>query len=202
MSGAAGGGPVANGAANSRAIRGITGGQTIGPFFAFGLPYPGGDALVAPWSPGAVLIKGTVFDGSDAPVPDALVELWQPAADGGVPTAAGSLRRDGVTFTGFGRAATDPEGRFRFWTVEPGVVDGSDAAPFFAVAVFARGLLDGLHTRIYLPDDADALERDPLLSSLSAAERETLVARRDAAGHLTHDIRLQGEKETVFLVYR
>lgn len=189
-----------SGETDSGAIRGITGGQTIGPFFAFGLAYPGGGELVAPWSPGAVLISGTVLDGAGSPVPDALVELWQPAPDGTVPTTAGSLRRDGVTFTGFGRAATDPSGRFRFWTVEPGTVDGS--APFFAVAVFARGLLDGLHTRIYLPDDTDALERDPLLSSLSAAERETLVARRDAAGHLTHDIRLQGEKETVFLVYR
>ena len=181
---------------------GITAGQTIGPFFAFGLPFTGGGDLVAPWSPGAVLLSGTVTDGAGAPVPDALVELWQPSADGAVSSAAGSLRRDGVTFTGFGRAAPDPEGRFRFWTVEPGRIDGSDSAPFIAVALFARGLLDALHSRIYLPDDAGALERDPLLASLSAAERETLVARRDADGHLVHDIRLQGEQETVFLVYR
>lgn len=187
---------------DSGPIRGITGGQTIGPFFAFGLPYPGGHELVSPWSPGAVLISGRVLDGADAPVPDALVELWQPTAEGTVPTATGSLRRDGVSFTGFGRAATDPDGRFRFWTVEPRSVDGSAAAPFFAVVVFARGLLDGLHTRIYLPDDTAALDGDPLLSSLSGAERETLIAQRDAAGHLVHDIRLQGEKETVFLVYR
>ncbi len=193
---------MSGGVTGDGAARGITAGQTIGPFYGFGLPYPGGEELVTPYSPGAVLLSGTVMDGAGAPVPDALVELWQPAADGTVPTATGSLRRDGVTFTGFGRAATDAAGRFRFWTVKPGAVDGSESAPFLAVAVFARGLLDGLHTRIYLPEDADALARDPLLSSLSAAERETLVARRDAAGHLTHDIRLQGEKETVFLVYR
>ena len=181
---------------------GVTGGQTIGPFFAFGLPYPGGEELVPPYSPGAVLLSGTVMDGAGSPIPDALLEVWQPSADGTVPMAAGSLHRDGVTFTGFGRAATDAAGQFRFWTVEPGAVAGSSAAPFIAVTMFARGLLDALHTRIYLPDDADALERDPLLSSLSPAERETLVARRDAAGRLTYDIRLQGEKETVFLVYR
>jgi protocatechuate 3,4-dioxygenase alpha subunit len=181
---------------------GITGGQTIGPFFAFGLPYPGGEEVVAPFSPGSMLLTGRVLDGAGVPVPDALVEIWQPAPDGAVPTAAGSLHRDGITFTGFGRSATDAEGRFRFWTVEPGVPDGSAAAPFFAVTVFARGLLDRLHTRIYLPDDAAALQRDPLLASLEAAERETLVARRDGGGRLVHDIRLQGEKETVFLVYR
>jgi protocatechuate 3,4-dioxygenase alpha subunit len=181
---------------------GITAGQTIGPFFAFGLPFTGGGDLVAPWSPGSVLLSGTVTDGAGAPVPDALIEIWQPSAAGAVSTATGSLHRDGVTFTGFGRAATDPEGRFRFWTVEPGRVEGSEAAPFIAVAVFARGLLDALHTRIYLPDDSAALESDPLLASLSAAERETLVARRDADGQLVHDIRLQGEQETVFLVYR
>lgn len=181
---------------------GITGGQTVGPFFAFGLPYPGGEELVAPHSPGSLLLTGRVLDGGGAPVPDALIEIWQPGSDGVVPQEHGSLHRDGFTFTGFGRAATDAEGRYRFWTVAPGATPGSEAAPFFAVVVFARGLLDRLHTRIYLPGDDEALGRDPLLRSLDPAERETLVARRGDDGRLVHDIRLQGEKETVFLVYR
>jgi protocatechuate 3,4-dioxygenase alpha subunit len=179
---------------------GITGGQTVGPFFAFGLPVEGGERIVDPHAPGSVLLTGVVYDGAGDPVPDALVEIWQPDAGGAIPTAAGSLARDGVAFTGFGRSATDAEGRYRFWTVEPGRT--GDAAPFFAVVVFARGLLDRLHTRIYLPDDAAALAADPLLAGLDADERETLVAHRGAGGRLEHDIRLQGEKETVFLVYR
>lgn len=181
---------------------GITGGQTVGPFFGFGLPFAGGEELVPPYSPGAVLVTGVVLDGAGAPVPDALVEIWQPAPDGTVPRRTGSLHRDAGDFTGFGRSATDAEGRFRFWTREPGVPVDSAAAPFFAVVVFARGLLDRLHTRIYLPGDDAALAADPLLASLDAAERETLIARREPGGRLVHDIRLQGEKETVFLVYR
>ena len=74
-------------------------------------------------------------------------------------------------------------------------------APFFAVVVFARGLPNKLHTRIYLPEDADRLAADPLLSSLDAHERATLIATRTPEGHLTHDIHLQGEKETVFLAF-
>ena len=67
--------------------------------------------------------------------------------------------------------------------------------------VFARGLPDKLHTRIYLPDDEAALAADPLLSSLSDEERATLIATRLPDGSLHHDIRLQGENETVFLAY-
>lgn len=181
---------------------GITGGQTVGPFFGYGLPYPKGDELVSPHSHGAVHLSGVVFDGAGEPVPDALIEIWQPDAAGNVADATGSLNRDGVTFTGFGRAATDAEGRYRFWTVEPGIPQGSASAPFLAVAVFARGLLDRLHTRIYLPENEEALEHDPLLAALESSERETLIARRSSDGALVHDIRLQGARETVFLVYR
>jgi protocatechuate 3,4-dioxygenase alpha subunit len=83
--------------------------------------------------------------------------------------------------------------------VNPGAVDGR--APFFAAIVYARGLPDKLHTRIYLPDDEGLLAADPLLSSLPPEERATLVATRTPDGHLHHDIRLQGEKETVFLAF-
>lgn len=182
-----------------------TPGQTVGPFFGYGMPYPGGPELVVPYSPGAIVVQGRVLDGAGAPVPDAQLELWQADASGRVPRAAGSLRRDGITFTGFGRAATDAEGGYRFWTVNPGAVGGH--APFFAVLVFARGLQDKLHTRIYLPDDAAALASDPLLASLDPDERASLIAERTPEGWLRHDIRLQGEAdgdgqgETVFLAF-
>ena len=67
--------------------------------------------------------------------------------------------------------------------------------------VYARGLPNKLHTRIYLPDDEVLLAADPLLASLDADERATLIATRTPDGHLRHDIRLQGEKETVFLAF-
>ena len=67
--------------------------------------------------------------------------------------------------------------------------------------VFARGLPDKLHTRIYLPEDDELLAADPLLSSLDAGRARYLIATRTPDGGLHYDIRLQGEKETVFLAF-
>ena len=64
--------------------------------------------------------------------------------------------------------------------------------------MFARGLLDRLFTRLYLPEDSAALETDPLLATLSPEQRATLVAVADPTGY-SFDIVLQGEGETVFL---
>ena len=174
-----------------------TPGQTVGPFFHYGLPYDGDRDLVAPGSAGSIRLTGVVTDGAGDPIPDALVEIWQARPDGSVPREPGSLRRDGWTFTGFGRASTGRDGRYTFSTLEPGPTEPG-AAAFFAVTVFARGLTDRLFTRAYLPDDAEALAADRLLASLPEERRSTLIARRDAQG-LVFDIRLQGEDETVFL---
>ena len=176
-----------------------TAGQTIGPFFAFGLQYPKMHEVAFPHSPGAIVLGGTLLDGAGAPIPDACLEIWGADSDGTVSRGRGSRRRDDHTFPGFGRAFTTDEGRFEFWTRNPGSVEGK--APFFAVVVFARGLPDKLHTRIYLPENEEALAADPLLASLEKGERATLVATRTPEGHLSHDIRLQGEKETVFLAF-
>ena len=176
-----------------------TAGQTVGPFFGYALPYPGGPELVLAHHPRAVRLSGTVFDGAGVPVPDALVEIWQPDEDGEIPTKRGSLSRDGHSFTGFGRSATTRDGVYSFTTVEPGSLAGSASAPFFSVIVFARGLTDKLHTRIYLPGADDTLAVDPLLSSLLAERWTTLMATREPDGSLHHDFHLQGPEETVFL---
>ena len=176
-----------------------TPGQTVGPFFGYALPYADGPLLVPPGRGDAVRLHGRVLDGAGEPVPDALLELWQPDADGVIPQQPGSWRRDGFTFTGWGRAATDRAGRYSFSTVTPGA-SAPGAAPWFALTVFARGLLDRLFTRAYLPGDDAQLAGDPLLSSLPAERRSTLVAGRDRAGYV-FDVRLQGEGETVFLSY-
>ncbi|WP_167044678.1 protocatechuate 3,4-dioxygenase subunit alpha [Salinibacterium sp. ZJ454] len=188
-----------------------TPGQTVGPFFHYGLEIERGNELVPPHTPDAVLLTGRVLDGNGDPLQDALVEIWQTDAAGNVPRGRAMLRRpsyigthpvrrEGTEFTGFGRSATTAEGEYSFWTVNPGAAaDGS--APFFAVAVFARGLMNKLHTRIYLPEASDAIASDALLSSLTDEERASLVASRDERGNLHHDIRLQGEKETIFLAF-
>jgi protocatechuate 3,4-dioxygenase, alpha subunit len=166
-----------------------TAGQTVGPFFGYALPFPDDEHLVPPGSPGSVRLHGRVLDGDGAPVPDAILELWQTDAEGNVVQEPGSLRRDGHTFTGWGRASTDRTGHYSFTTVAPG-------ASFFSLTVFARGLLDRLFTRVYLPDAAE----DAFLETVDADRRSTLRATRDETGYV-FDVRLQGEGETVFLAY-
>jgi protocatechuate 3,4-dioxygenase alpha subunit len=170
-----------------------TAGQTVGPFFGYALPFPGDQHLVPPGSPGSVRVHGTVYDGAGDPVPDAILELWQTDTAGNVVQEPGSLHRDSHTFTGWGRASTDRTGHYSFTTVTPG-------GPFFALTVFARGLLNRLFTRVYLPDEAE----DPFLATVDPDRRSTLLATRDETGPVTaylFDVRLQGEGETVFLAF-
>jgi protocatechuate 3,4-dioxygenase alpha subunit len=182
---------------------GVTPSQTVGPFFGFALPYVGGPELVPDDHPGAIRLEGHLFDGEGAVVPDALVEIWQANAAGrydhpedtreDVPLEPG--------FRGFGRAATDQDGLFRFTTIKPGPVpapDGRLQAPHILVAVLARGLLHRLATRLYFPEEEAANAADPVLSELSPEQRATLIARDEGGGVLRFDIRLQGEGETAF----
>jgi protocatechuate 3,4-dioxygenase, alpha subunit len=159
----------------------ITPAQTVGPYFSIGLPWDDGPEVVPD---GDVWIRGTVLDGEREPIPDALIETWQ--AD-----PSGVYGADG--FRGFGRAPTNERGEYAIRTVKPGAV--GDQAPHIAVALFARGLLHWVMTRIYFPEDAH--EGDPVLSGLSEAERKTLIAVREEDGY-RFDVRLQGPDETVF----
>lgn len=170
--------------------------QTIGPFYGYALPFEGDKELVPPRSPGSIRLHGLVTDGDGQPIPDVLLELWQADADGTVVQRAGSLRRDGWTFTGWGRCATDDAGEYSFSTVQPGPIDG--AAPYFLITVFGRGLLHRLFTRAYLP--GPLAEADPFLAGVPTDRRATLIAAADTDG-FCFDLRLQGADETVFLHY-
>jgi protocatechuate 3,4-dioxygenase, alpha subunit len=161
----------------------ITPAQTVGPYFAIGLPWPDGPEVVPG---GDVVIGGRVLDGGREPIPDALIETWQ--AD-----PSGSYEAEG--FRGFGRCPTDADGRWEIRTVKPGAA--GEQAPHIAVAVFARGLLNHVVTRIYFPEDAGAHAGDPVLSGLDERERATLIAVAEGGGY-RFDVRLQGPDETVF----
>ena len=167
-----------------------TGGQTIGPFFGYALPYDGGELLVPTSHPDAVELTGVVYDGSGQPIPDALVEIWQADAEGAVVHRPGSLHRNPHDFTGWGRCPTDAAGRYRSTTIRPG-----GAVPFFAITLFARGLTNRLFTRAYLPG-----ANDDLLASVPISRRSTLIAI-DQGGTLRFDIHMQGDDETVFLTF-
>ncbi|WP_142279378.1 protocatechuate 3,4-dioxygenase subunit alpha [Mycobacterium arosiense] len=174
-----------------------TPGQTVGPFFHCALPYTGDNLLLPAGHPHAIRLYGTVYDGEGQGIPDALIELWQPDTDGAVVQQTGSLRRDGWEFTGWGRSATDAAGNYSFTTKVPGVC-GDGRAPFFALTVFARGLLDALFTRAYLPHGD--IGADPLLSDLDVKRRQTLLCAAQPDGY-RFDLHLQGVAETVFLRY-
>ena len=124
-----------------------TPGQTIGPFFHFALPFDLDREIVPRQSSEAVRLHGYVRDGEGNGLQDAMIEIRQADSSGHVPEVAGSMRRDGTTFTGWGRSSTDPTGHYWFSTVEPGPTTAG-SAPFIAVTVFARGLLNRLFTRV------------------------------------------------------
>jgi len=172
----------------------LTPSQTVGPFFGVGLPFEKGEQIASPGAAGAIRIEGQVLDGNGDPVPDALLEIWQPDEHGRYRKVA-----DGKA-TGFGRSRTDAEGAFHFVTVKPGAAtapDGRLQAPHLNVTVFARGLLRHLVTRMYFPDETEANAIDPVLNLIEPARRETLIAKT-CGGVLHFDVRLQGERETVF----
>jgi protocatechuate 3,4-dioxygenase alpha subunit len=180
--------------------------QTVGPFFHLGLARPEWDDLTRNNPVGErITIEGQVLDGDGLPVPDAMIELWQANAAGRYnhPDDQQTDKPLDPNFRGYGRVATDADGRFRITTIKPGPVPGRGntlQAPHINLAVFARGLLKHLYTRLYFAEDA-ANANDPLLTSIEdETARRTLFATRmagDAAYQF--DIVLQGENETVFL---
>ena len=159
--------------------------QTVGPFFHEALRWQDGGRVTG-GTGRAIVLTGRVLDGAGAPVTDAMVETWQRAAATTAPT------RDGKPH-GFGRVETGKDGTFRIETTLP---DGP--APFLDVTLFARGLLRGLRTRVYLAPEAQA-RQDAALGQLARSPRlGTLVAHAAGADEFSWEVRLQGEGETVF----
>lgn len=186
--------------------------QTVGPFFSYGLASDQyGFSELSSIAVGEIAdddepgehikLIGIIYDGKGVPVSDALVEVWQADAQGRFahPTDG---RQKNTPFTGFGRfgTRTDPKNRFIFSTVKPGV-SGEGEAPHINLIVFMRGLLSHVYTRVYFSDEETANAADPVLQSVPAERRETLIAKRqDSSAGVVYrfDIHMQGDQETVF----
>jgi len=190
--------------------KGITPSQTVGPFFKYGLTpngqYEWNDAftnnLVTPDASGdRIRVEGRVFDGDGQAVPDCMLEVWQADGQGRFADPQDKRALPNAKFRGFGRCGTDANGTFAFDTIKPGSVpdpDGKRQAPHLLLAVFGRGMLRHLYTRIYFGGEA-ANDSDPVLAQVPADRRATLIATRDGAGAVYRlDLRLQGDDETVF----
>jgi protocatechuate 3,4-dioxygenase alpha subunit len=161
-------------------IEGSIPSQTVGPFFAIGLPWADGPAAVAD---GGIWLRGRVLDGEGEPVPDALVETWQTS-----PAVSAEFR-------GFARCATSVDGSYAIRTLKPSR-DTDGQAPHLVMSVFARGLLDRVVTRVYFSDEA-LLNADDAVLDLVGPRSSTLIAQSTSDGYV-FDIRLQGADETVF----
>ena len=192
--------------------KGITPSQTVGPFFAYGLTsngkYDWNDAftnnlVTADTSGERIRIEGRVFDGDGQPVPDCMLEIWQADAQGRFSDPKDQRALPNSAFRGFGRCGTDANGDYSFDSIRPGPVpdpDGRAQAPHILLAVFGRGMLMHLYTRIYFDGEA-ANAADPVLALVPADRRGTLIARHQPGnGNAVYrfDIRLQGDNETVF----
>lgn len=164
----------------SRGERAVaTASQTIGPFFHFGLTAEPHGRMADRLEGGGdvITLRLSVRDGDGAPVIDAMIEFCQ----------AGVV----------GRMPTDADGTCEFQTHRP-VPPASGGAAHIEVQVFARGLLRQLHTRIYFDGDP-GLDEDAVLALVPPDRRDTLLAKPgEASGAWTFDVRLQGERETVF----
>lgn len=194
--------------------------QTAGPYVHIGLiPHQAGfdifetslgTSLLGPETRGErIRVEGRILDGTGAPVRDALVEVWQANAAGRYAHPAD--RQEGKApdpaFRGWGRTGTDfQSGIWAFETIKPGPVEGRRGhrpmAPHLTLWIVARGINLGLSTRMYFGDEEAANAADPVLNIIEQPERrQTLIARReirDGRPVYLFDIRLQGERETVF----
>ncbi len=155
--------------------------QTVGPYFAIGLPFELGPFAVPEGTPGAIHITGTVYDGAGVPIPDFLLETWQADPEGRFADMhghGGTSELEG--FRGFARyGVEDGDGTFEILTVKPGVLpglDGATQAPHIDVSVFARGMLHRTVTRIYFADEPEANASDPVLARVPVERRPTLLA--------------------------
>jgi protocatechuate 3,4-dioxygenase, alpha subunit len=192
-----------------REKQGLTPSATVGPYFAYALTpanYPFrvqfSNALATADVAGErIRIEGCVTDGDGKGIGDAMIEIWQADANGRYAHPADPSAVANSGFKGFGRCEPTADGGYSFDTIKPGAVAGANGmqAPHIVVAVFARGMLRHVYTRIYFADEP-ATATDAVLALVPLARRKTLIAERSHGGTATYrfDIRIQGADETVF----
>ncbi|WP_283193326.1 protocatechuate 3,4-dioxygenase subunit alpha [Rhizobium sp. AN80A] len=150
-----------------------------------------------------ITIRGTVYDGGENALKDALIEIWQADAAGLYNSPGETRGTADPTFLGWGRSPGDMEtGEFVFETIKPGSVpfrDGRWMAPHVTFWIVARGINIGLQTRMYFSDDEAANAQDPVLARIEHKARiSTLIGKKEGDSTYRFDIHLQGDKETVF----
>lgn len=156
-----------------------TGEMTLGPFFPREFAQ-GANDLAAGAKGEVIEITGRITQLDGKPLDNLVVEIWQ----------ADSQGRFNTDFFGWGRAATDAKGVYRFRTIKPGAIDGR--APHINFLLLYSGLMRHLQTVMFFEAG-----KDPVLDAVPADRRERLVAQREGTVY-RFDIRLRGDGETPF----
>ena len=154
--------------------------MTLGPFFPREFAKDAND--LAAGAKGEVIeITGRVTQADGRALDNVVLEIWQADSEG---------RFDNAGFFGWGRAATDANGIYRFRTIKPGGYEGR--APHINFCILYSGLMRQLQTTMFFEQVAD-----PVLDAVPANRRKLLVAHREGTVY-RFDIRLRGENETPF----
>lgn len=154
--------------------------MTLGPFFPREFAQGANDLASA--TANAIEITGRVTELDGKPLDNLVLEIWQADAAG---------RLDNPDFPGWGRAATDAKGEYRFRTVRPGALPGR--AAHINLLILYSGLMRQLQTALFFE-----AARDPVLDAVEASRRNLLVAQRVSEKIYRFDIRLRGDDETPF----
>jgi protocatechuate 3,4-dioxygenase alpha subunit len=177
-----------------------SGEATIGPFFPPRYVDAGANDLTQLGerkAEGEVIeIAGIVRQEDGEPLCNLVVEIWQADAKGIYRHPADPRQREAdPRFLGWGRAATDKEGRYAFRTLRPGAPQGR--ARHVNFMLMFSGLMRILKTTLFFPAET-ANDADPVFLAVPEARRALLVAREEAPGRYRFDLKLRGEHETPF----
>lgn len=187
--------------------------STIGPFYLKPL-IDGLDDLTTVEGRQArgqkILLAGRIVEEGRRPVFNAVLEIWQPDANGVFchPLDPRSSQAD-PGFSGWGRTRTDKDGLYRFRTILPGSSreeNGLVRCPHIDLMVLAIGLTRRLVTTVFFADSPDGVD-DPVLACVGdPPARQRLFAVRDQGCDADgipgyrFDIVLRGENETPFFL--
>lgn len=159
-----------------------------------------------------IRLSGQVFEEGQRPILNAILEIWQPDANGVFhhPLDPRFHQAD-PGFFGWGRARTDAEGRYSFRTVMPGAPyingNGERRCPHLNLMILAIGLTRRLVTTVFFAENPASVH-DPVLDCVSdAGARSRMFAVRDDSRNgaadvpvYRFDIVTRGESETPFFV--
>lgn len=188
---------------------------TIGPFFP-GSFVTGCEDLTSFQGKQArgqhILLTGRVFEEGSRPILNAVLEIWQPDANGVFRHPLDPRFHDADPgFFGWGRARSDADGRYSFRTVLPGAsqIDGTGQlrCPHLNLMVLAIGLTRRLVTTVFFGENPESV-RDPVLDCVAdptARSRMFAMREKDRNGAqsipvYSYDIVTRGEFETPFFV--